>query len=198
MIDEPDEWAVFSRYVKGRGSRKGYLDIYSGRVMIPDKFKHAWNFKNGDYAIVCDDNDSLYVINRGGGIVCKRGFKYSKKIDFGLVLYDDLCLMEENNGKIGIIDPEGNWVLAPEYDWIVRNPLNGDYKVMAEERHGIIDKGMKEILPVKFADIDFHEHWNDPHKDAKWYKDVAYWAMTKDGIMEYYDENGKLLKRSEI
>ena len=190
VIDEPDEWAVFSRYVKDRGSRKGYLDIYSGRVMIPDIFKHAWNFKNGEYAVVCEDNDSLYVINRGGGTVCKRGFKYSKKIDFGFVFNDDLCIMEENNGKIGIIDPEGNWVLKPEYDWIVRNPYNGDYEVTLNKLVGVKNKDMKDILPIKFIDIDFREHWNDPYKDAKWFKDVAYWAKTEDGIMEYYDENG--------
>ena len=194
VIDEPDELAVFSRYVKGRGSRKGYLNIYSGRVIIPDKFKHAWNFKNGEYAVACEDNDSLYVINRGGGIVCKRGFKYSKKIDFGFVFNDDLCIMEENDGKIGIIDPEGNWVLQPEYDWIVRNPYNGDYKITQNELFGIKNKDMKDILPVKFIFIDFREHWNDPYKDAKWFKDVAYWAETKDGMMEYYNENGKLLK----
>lgn len=198
IIDEPDEMAVFSRYVKGRGSRKGYLNIYSGLVMIPDKFKHAWNFKNGEYAVACEDNDSLYVINRGGGTVCKRGFKYSKKIDFGFVFNDDLCIMEENNGKVGIIDPEGNWVLQPEYDWIVRNPLNGDYKITKNKLFGILNKDMKEILPVKFTWIDFNEHWNDPYKDAKWYKKVAYRAETEDGKTEYYDENGRLLKRSEI
>lgn len=198
IIDEPDEMAVFSRYVKGRGSRKGYLNIYSGRVMIPDKFKHAWNFKNGEYAVACEDNDSLYVINRVGGTVCKRGFKYSKKIDFGFVFNDDLCIMEENNGKIGIIDPEGNWVLKPEYDWIVRNPYNGDYKVTLNKLFGVKNMNMKDILPIKFIDIDFREHWNDPYKDAKWFKDVTYWAKTEDGMMEYYDENGKLLKRSKI
>lgn len=44
---------------------------------------------------------------------------------------------------------------------------------------------MKDILPVKFIDIDFREHWNDPYKDEKWMKEVAYWAETDDGMMEY-------------
>ena len=105
-INEQDSMAVFSRYEKGRGSRKGYLDIYSGRVTITDKFKHAWIFKNRRYAVVCLDNDSLYVINRNGEIVSKRGFKLSTQLRFGFVFNDDLCVMEGNNGKFGIINPD--------------------------------------------------------------------------------------------
>lgn len=47
-----DSMAVYSRYEKGMGSRRGYLDIYCGRERIPDKFKHAWNFKNRCYTVV--------------------------------------------------------------------------------------------------------------------------------------------------
>ena len=80
----------------------------------------------------------------------------------------------------------------------MRNPLNGNYKITQNKLFGVKNKEMNEILPIKFVDINFHEHWNDPHKDAKWFKDVAYWAKTEDGLMEYYDKNGKLLKMSEI
>ena len=194
IINEPDSMAVFSRYVERRGSRKGYLDIYSGRVRIPDKFKHAWNFKNGRYAVACLDNDSLYVIDRTGDIVSERGFRLSPQIRFGFMFNDDLCIMEENNGKFGIINPKGEWVLPPEYDWIVRNPLNGDYKVTVGDKQGIIDKEMTNILPVKFTGIIFRERYNDPYREEKWIKDVAYWAKTDNGMTEYYDKNGKLLK----
>lgn len=197
IINEPDSMAVFSRYEKGRGSRRGYLDIYSGKVRIEDKFKHAWNFKNGRYAVACLENDSLYVINRRGDIVSERGFRLAPEWRFGFMVNDDLCIMQENNGRYGIINPKGEWVLKPEYDWIVRNPYNGDYKVTQNELFGVKNKDMQEILPVKFIDIDFREHWNDPHKDAKWLKDVTYWAETEDGMMEYYDENGKKLKSAE-
>ena len=197
IINEPDSMAVFSRYEKGRGSRKGYLDIYSGRVMISDKFKHAWNFKNGRFAVACMDNDSLYVINRNGDMVSERGFRLSPEWRFGFMFNDDLCIMQENDGKFGIINPNGEWILKPEYDWIVRNPYNGDYKVMIGERHGIIDKKIKEVLPVKFKYVHFEEPWNDPYTDEKWIKDVAYWAETEDGTMEYYDEKGKLLKTAK-
>lgn len=50
-----------------------------------------------------------------------------------------------------------------------------------------------ELQFVEYS-IDFREHWKDPYKDVKWFKDVAYWAKTEDGMTEYYDENGKLLK----
>lgn len=161
--------------------------------MIQDLFKHAWNFKNGEYAVVCKDNDSLYVINRGGGIVCKRGFKYSRKIDFGFVFNDDLCIMEENNGKIGIIDPEGNWVLAPEYDWISRDPHTGNYKVMIGKRFGIVDKEMNLIVPIKYAFIQWECKWDDPNRDKPWMRDVTYVGEVGDGTCEYFDEAGKRL-----
>ena len=197
IINEPDSMAVFSRYEKGRGSRKGYLDIYSGKVRISDKFKHAWNFKNGKNAVVCLENDSLYVINRNGDIVSERGFRLSPEWRFGFMFNDDLCIMQENNGKFGIINPNGEWILEPNYDWIVRNPLNGDYKVTRNNLFGVKNKEMDEILPIKFNFIDFREHWNDPCKDAKWFKDVAYWADNEDGTTEYYDETGKLLNKAK-
>lgn len=194
IINEPDSMALYSRYEVGRGSRKGYLDIYSGTVRIPDKFKHAWNFKNGRYAVVCMDNDSLYVIDRNGHIVSERGFRLTPEWRFGFMFNDDLCIMQENDGKFGIVNPKGEWVLMPEYDWIVRNPINGDYKITKDRLFGVKNKNMKEILPVKFTWIDFNEHWNDPYKDAKWFKEVAYWADNDEGMKEYYDKNGKLLK----
>ncbi len=74
IIDVPDTLAVFSRFEKGRGSRKGYLDIYTGEIVLPDVYKHSWNFKNGKYAVVCMANDSLYVIDRQWKVVSK-GYK---------------------------------------------------------------------------------------------------------------------------
>lgn len=197
IINEPDSMAVYSRYEKGRGSRKGYLDIYSGRVRIPDKFKHAWNFKNGSYAVACMDNDSLYVIDRRGHVVSGRGFRLSPEWKFGFMFNDDLCIMQENDGKFGIINPKGEWVLKPEYDWIVRNPLNGHYKVTKDRLFGVKNKDMQEILPVRFDYIEIRDRWNDPYKDARWFKDVAYWAKTEDGLTEYYDEEGRLLKTAK-
>lgn len=35
IIDAPDTLAVFSRFEEGRGSRKGYLNIYTGEVVLP-------------------------------------------------------------------------------------------------------------------------------------------------------------------
>lgn len=194
IINEPDSMAVFSRYVKGRGSRKGYLDIYSGRVRISDMFKHAWNFKNGAYAVVCQDNDSLYVIDRRGRIVSKRGFKLSNQIGFGFMFNDDLCIMEDNNGKFGIINPYGDWVLEPEYDKILRIPINGDYKVTSGNLHGIKDKDMKDILPLKYDYLNFREVRDDPNNDEIWMKDVAYWARIGEGKLEYFDKDGNIVK----
>lgn len=121
IIDAPDTLAVFSRFEEGRGSRKGYLNIYTGEVVLPDTYKHAWNFKAGDHAVVCLDNDSLYVIDRSGKFKSK-GFKSTNQLKFGFVFNDGLCIMENNDGKFGLINPYGEWSLNPDYDWITRNP----------------------------------------------------------------------------
>lgn len=195
IIDAPDTLAVFSRFEKGRGSRKGYLDIYTGDVVIPDIYKHAWNFKDGKHAIVCMANDSLYVINRMGKVISK-GFKSSHQLKFGFVFNDGLCIMESNDGKFGLINPKGEWALNPEYDWITRNPRTGAYKVMQNNLFGIIDKSLNPVLPIKFKDIDFHDHADDPHSDDPWYYRVGYWVENPDGTRGYYDNEAKLITES--
>ncbi len=195
IIDAPDSLAVFSRFEKGRGSRKGYLNIYTGEVVIPDIFKHAWNFKNGKHAVVCLENDSLYVIDRSGNFKSK-GFKSSTQLKFGFVFNDGLCIMENNNGKFGLINPHGEWSLNPEYEWITRNPRTGAYKVRKDGLFGVIDSDLSVVLPIKFKDIDFNESLNDPNMERDWYYKVGYWVEHTDGTRGYYDENGQLISTS--
>lgn len=192
VINTPDTLAVFSMFEKDRGSMKGYLNIYTGKVVMPAAYKHAWNFKDGKHAVVCMENDSLYVINRQGEIISK-GFKSSNRLRFGFVFNDGLCIMESNDGKFGLIDPSGNWVLAPEYEWITRNPRTGVYKIMHNKLFGIIDKDLKPVLPIKFKEIEFYDHANDPHSDDVWYFRVGYWVENPDGTRGYYDENASLI-----
>lgn len=191
-IDAPDTLAVYSRFEDGRGSRKGYLNIYTGKVVIPDIFKHAWNFKDGKHAIVCMENDSLYVINRKGRVISK-GFKNSNQLKFGFVFNDGLCIMESNEGKFGLINPKGEWILTPEYEWISRNARTGAYLVMQNNLSGVIDKSLNSVLPIKFKHIDFYDHANDPNNDASWYYRVGYWVENPDGTRGYYDKDAKLI-----
>lgn len=196
IIDEIDTLAVFSRYVKGLGSRKGYMNVYTGEVVIPDIFKHAWNFKDNDCAVVCAANDSLYVIDRQGEIISNRGFKMSNKLRFGFVFNDGLCLMESNNGKIGLIDEEGNWVLSPEYDWIIRNPRTGFYILTKDKLFGVVDSELNEILPIKYADIQVNRPFNDPRDDKEWYYSIGYGVTNVDGTRSYYDKEGRFIADS--
>ena len=194
-ISEPDTMAVFSRFVKGKGSRKGYLNVYTGDVVIHDRYKHAWNFKDGKHAVVCLENDSLYVIDRHGKIISK-GFRCSNKVRFGFVFNDGLCIMESNDGKFGLINPKGEWVLTPEYEWIVRNPRTGAYKVMKNNLFGVVDQTLKPVLPIKFKAIDFHDQASDPHLTDPWYSRVGYWVENPDGTRGYYDYEARLITES--
>lgn len=194
-IDAPDTLAVFSLLENGRGSRKGYLNIYTGEVVLPDTYKHAWNFKNGKYAVVsvvCMENDSLYVIDRDGKIRSK-GFISSNQLKFGFVFNNGLCIMESNSGKFGLINTGGEWVLAPEYEWITRNPRIGAYRIMKNNLVGVIDKTLKPVLPIKFRDVDFHDPTNDSHNEDPWYYRVGYWVENQDGTRGYYNTDAKLI-----
>lgn len=195
LVSEPDTFAVFSRFEKGRGSRKGYMNVYTGNVVIYDSFKHAWNFKDGKHAVVCLENDSLYVINRRGKIISK-GFKCSNRIRCGFVFNDDLCIMESNDGKFGLINPKGEWALTPDYDWIERNPRTGAYKVMKDNLYGVINQNLKVVMPIKYKAIEFDNFSNDPHFDDAWYYRVGYWAENQDGTRGYYDKDAQLIAES--
>lgn len=108
--EDNDSLAVFAR----KGMR-GYLHRRTGEIVIPEIYSHAWIFSEGLAAV--EQNGNINFIDPSGKVVIDKDFPmyYDNKTDY--VFTDGHCLMRNPaNGKKGLIDKNGQWVLPAEYD----------------------------------------------------------------------------------
>lgn len=107
---DEDSLAVFSR-----NGKRGYLNRYSGKIAIQPRFDSAWVFSNGLAAVA--EGDSVYFIDHSGKRAIDKSFV--RKPRNAYLFHGDYCLMNDSTDMLGLIDRNGEWALAPEYDWIL-------------------------------------------------------------------------------
>lgn len=108
---DEDSFMVYSQ--KGK---RGYINRYSGEISIPAQYEKAWVFAEGVAAVA--DKDSIYFIDHSGKPINGHKFRYNAK-NRGYVYHGGHCAVAIDGGKMGLIDRNGDWAVAPEYDWIV-------------------------------------------------------------------------------
>lgn len=109
MSNDGDSLAVFAR--KGK---RGYINRFTGKVVIPEVYSRAWVFSEGLAAV--EKDGELLFIDHSGNVVIDRNFiadyenlKYAFKHGY--------CVMRStDNRKLGLIDINGDWVLDAGYD----------------------------------------------------------------------------------
>ena len=115
---------------------KGYFNLETGREIYPVQADHAWIFREGK--AVLETGQRLQVIDTEGNPVFEKSFPDPR--DYGsssfvavdFVFYDGLCPMVGEDGKFGLIDLTGTWVLAPEYDYVT-NPDEYGYRHLLKD-----------------------------------------------------------------
>lgn len=131
---------------------RGYLDVRTGRPVIPAKrYTKAWLFSEG-LAAVMEKDSTIKFIDTQGQVVIDRGFRYPS-FSYGYLFYDSLCAMTDASGKWGIINRTGEWVVRPEYDGIAHKD-SGFWLLNKDEKRGLLDKKAKSIIPVEFRSIE--------------------------------------------
>lgn len=110
--------------------KRKYVDMTGGiPEVIPGEFDHAWRFSEGKAAVVIDGR--LGFIDSKGKYVIDSLFNYRNDPRFAVDQYNrqdcqlyeytfhgGLSQMMGDNGKFGLIDTKGNWVVHPAYDLI--------------------------------------------------------------------------------
>ena len=108
---QTDSFGVFC--YKGR---RGYYNLYTGRVAIPAQYRRAWVFSNGLAAV--QRNGYIGFINHAGETVIDFKFPYHGNRLSSFVFKHGHCVVADTSGLCGIIDTHGNWVVSPEYDYV--------------------------------------------------------------------------------
>lgn len=108
MPADEDSLIVFSR-----GNRRGYINRYTGRTAISERYDRAWVFSGG-LAAVCE-GDSVFFITPSGTPAGTPRFAYDPKAG-GYVYHGNYCAMPGTDGLLGLIDRSGRWAVEPRYE----------------------------------------------------------------------------------
>lgn len=127
------------------GKLKGYFNLYTGKTMIKPQYRHAWVFSDG---IACVEVDGrLKFIDGQNQLAFDKTFDYSPKFDY--VFHNGYCLFFDQNSKaVGLIDREGETVVAPEYDDIVYCKEPKYWVLMKDNERAVLDMKLDTILPM--------------------------------------------------
>lgn len=95
------------------GKRYGYIDR-TGEMVIDADFTQADNFSEGLAAVMLNGSDTCSVINTSGEVVFDTSY-----VAVG-IFHHQFSIVENKNGKYGVIDAAGKTVLSATYDAVLR------------------------------------------------------------------------------
>ena len=116
-VSENDSLAVYEYFDK-----RGYINVNNNEVVISARkndYEKAWSFSEGLAAVMKDGK--IGFINEKNEVVIPFEFRYSYQ-NRCYIFEGGRCVVSYKDGKMGIIDTAGRWVLEPVYDIIQSFP----------------------------------------------------------------------------
>lgn len=185
-----------------KNNKRGYLNAYTGEVVIEPQYDAAWVFSDGLAAVKKDG--MIGFINKEGELVIPFKFKHNKReYDYDYIDYafhDGYCYMIGDSGYQGIINKSGEWCIEPNYyhisnDW----RYNGFITYSEVELQGYIDKDMNVVFPDEYYNIDITSDGYILTKDNRMWKEdfdgnvtipFMFGYMSKMSYVVGYDNDG--------
>ena len=152
-----DTSANDSLAVYALSGKRGYINVNTGRIVIDSKendYKKAWVFSDGLAAVMKDGK--VGFINARNEVVIPFQFDYTDKVsmcDFAYVFHKGCCAMNNADGKLGLIDKSGNWVIGAEYDEIWAPHSSGYRVIIKDGKYGILDSVNAVVFPAEYCYI---------------------------------------------
>ncbi len=135
---------------RDKNDKRGYINTRTGRIVIPAQYEHAWNFSEGLAAVYQDGYVSF--LNTAGEPAFPQHFPVNYTSCMAFVFHDGTCSMCSPEGQWGLIDMNGNWVLAPQYREIDR-PYHGYRRFSDGKLYGLLNSQGKVVLPMQYDNI---------------------------------------------
>lgn len=165
-----DSLAVFAKEGK-----RGYLNRYTGDVVIPADYKRAWVFSEGLAAV--EEDNRLVFIDKTGNVVIDKRYVIPFENE-GFVFQGGYCAVNDpESGKMGLVDKNGEWALTPEYDNVWN--VNGYWKVEKDSYMGLFTSQLDTMFAVDNCRISITDSIID--------------VRQKDHIGKRYDYDGNVI-----
>lgn len=145
IISSNDSLAVFCK-----NQKRGYLNIYTGKEVIPAIYRKAWVFSDGVASVL--QNDSIYFIDHSGNRIVERGFDpLHEDYEESYVFNRGYCKVK-SHGKWGAIDTTGKIVVPIEYDYVSLED-NNFWMVGIEDRWGVFNNSAEMLFPCEYTKV---------------------------------------------
>ena len=140
--------------------RRGFLNVRTGEIVIDAKansYSRAWVFSEGLAAV--ERGGKIGFINAKNEVVIPFEFDYPKrhKMDnLAYLFHNGYCVMANAEGKMGLIDKGGRWVVDPQYDEVWAPQEQGYRVVVSGGKQGLLDGSLKLIYDASYDYIGNH------------------------------------------
>ena len=155
---------------------RGYLNIKTGKIVIPAQYQRAWNFSEEIAAVYKEGLVSF--INSAGEPAFPTTFPIRYNLtydDIAFQFHNGLCVMRTMDYKWGLINTKGEWVVEPLYTTISA-PKFG-YRIVSDgSLYGLISEDGQVVLPIEY---DFIRIASNP---------VGF-TVAKDGFAKIIDKD---------
>ncbi|MBR5511064.1 MAG: WG repeat-containing protein [Bacteroidaceae bacterium] len=148
-VEEGDSLAVYA--VPGK---RGFINVNSGEIVIDamaNNYSKAWVFSEGLAAVMKDGK--VGFVNARNEVVIPFEFDYPAEecaSNPSYLFHNGYCAMSDKNGKWGIINKDGKWILTPSYDAIWAPQDRGCRVVVAGEKYGALDSLYNVVYPAEY------------------------------------------------
>ena len=133
--------------------KRGYFNVFTGEPVIPAQYDKAWIFSDGLACVY--EKGMLHFIDHDGKKVMDKEFPYGIRND-DYCFHDGLCIMYDENGRFGLIDKQGEWVVEPQY-YEIEYDTKGFWLVQdCDWNYGLLDAKGQMLLPVEYGNITVH------------------------------------------
>lgn len=149
---DKDSLAVFAR-----NGKRGYINRFTGEIAIPENYNKAWVFSENLAAV--EKDGELLFIDHSGKVVIDRDFQVSFDAS-DYVFQNGYCIIKNPvDGKMGLIDRTGHWVINAEYDYLFN--YEGFWQVEKDGCVGLYTADLEMLFPVEntaiYVDDDYIE-----------------------------------------
>ena len=134
--------------------KRGFLNVRTGEIVIDAKknnYSRAWVFSEGLAAV--ERGGKIGFINAKNEVVIPFEFDYPKrhKMDnLAYLFHNGYCVMANAEGKMGLIDKSGRWVIDPQYDELWAPQVQGYRVVVDGGKQGLLDASLNLVYDTSY------------------------------------------------
>ncbi len=144
------------------GDKRGYLNRFTGEVIVPSIYDRAWVFAEGLAAV--EKKGKLLFIDQSGKVVIDKGHVVPFETD-GFFFRSGYCVVSNAaDDNWGLIDKTGNWVLAPEYEHI-GHPNDSLWVVKKNGYYGVLTETLDTLFAPVLCDVTVHDNFIEARFD---------------------------------